>query len=206
MEHVDPRIDAYIAKSRDFAKPILMHLRQLVHQACPDITETMKWSMPFFDYKGALCNMAAFKEHASFGFWKANTLKDEHKIIKRGDEAAAGSLGRITSLADLPSDEILIAYIKEAVALNEDGVKAAPRFAPKVAAEKPALIMPPEFNAMLESNPMAKMHFDEFSLSKKKEYIEWFVDAKTEATKQKRMEQALEWISEGKSRHWKYQS
>lgn len=150
--------------------------------------------------------MAAFKEHASFGFWKAGTLKDEHKIIKSGgEEASAGSIGRITTLADLPADDILIAYIKEAAALNENGIKAVSRANPKPKLEKPALIMPPEFNTMLEGNSMAKMHFEEFSPSKKKEYIEWFVDAKSEATKQKRMEQALEWISEGKSRHWKYQ-
>jgi len=206
MENTDPRIDAYIAKSGDFAKPILTHLRKLMHEACPGVTETIKWGFPFFDYKGTLCNMAAFKEHASFGFWKAAMLKDEHKVIAKGDDAAACSLGKIYTLADLPSDEILIAYIKEAVVLNENGVKVTLRVNPKPAVAKPALVMPPEFNTMLEGNSMAKMHFEEFSPSKKKEYIEWFVDAKSEATKQKRMEQALEWVSEGKSRHWKYQS
>jgi hypothetical protein len=122
MENVDPRIDAYIAKSSDFAKPILTNLRQLVHQACPDITETMKWSMPFFDYKGTVCNIAAFKEHASFGFWKATMLTDPHQLLNKGYEPSAGSFGRITSLADLPDDKILIAYIREAVQLNETGV------------------------------------------------------------------------------------
>ena len=204
MENADPRIDAYIAKAGDFAKPVLTHLRKLVHQACPDVVETIKWGFPFFDSKGTLCNMAAFKEHASFGFWKAGTLKDEHKIIKSGgDETSAGSIGKLASLADLPTDDILIAYIKEAATLNENGVKSVTRVKPKT--EKPALVMPPEFDAMLEANSMAKMHFEEFSPSKKKEYIEWFVDAKSEATKQKRMEQALESIGEGKSRHWKYQ-
>ena len=102
MENTDPRIDAYIAKAGDFAKPVLTHLRELVHQAWPDVVETIKWGFPFFDYKGTLCNMAAFKEHASFGFWKAAMLKDEHKVIAKGDDAAAGSLGKIYTLADLP--------------------------------------------------------------------------------------------------------
>ncbi|MBW4888781.1 YdeI/OmpD-associated family protein [Mucilaginibacter sp. HMF5004] len=206
MENVDPRIDAYIAKSADFAKPILTHLRQLVHNACPGIEETMKWSCPFFDYKGPLCQMVAFKQHMGFGFWKATAMADPNKIFKSQEESSAGSIGKITSMAQLPPDEVLIAYIKEAVALNESGVKLPTRTTNKTPVVKAALITPPEFITMLEGNSMAKMHFEEFSPSKRKEYIEWFVDAKTEATKQKRMDQALEWISEGKSRHWKYQN
>ncbi len=207
MENVDPRIDTYIAKSRDYAKPILTHLRELMHKACPEITETLKWSHPFFEYKGPVANCAAFKEHARFSFWKASTLKDEHKILKTADdEASAGSIGKLAALADLPPDDVLIAYIKEAVALNENGIKAVSRATVKPATPNTALVTPPEFTAMLAANSMAKMHFEEFSPSKQREYIEWFVDAKTEATKQKRMDQALEWISEGKSRHWKYQN
>jgi uncharacterized protein YdeI (YjbR/CyaY-like superfamily) len=205
MENFTPAFDAYIAKSADFAKPILTHLRLLVHQACPGIEEKLKWGHPFFDYNGPVCQIAAFKQHLGLGFWKARLLTDPHKVLKLDDEeSAAGNFGRISSLADLPADNILIAYIQEAVQLNKDGVKVAPK--PKPATEKKEAVMPAEFADMLDGNADAKAHFERFSPSKKKEYIEWFVDAKSEATKQKRMEQALEWISEGKSRHWKYQS
>ncbi len=204
MEHFDSRVDAFIDKSADFAKPILTHLRQLVHQACPQIQETIKWGFPFFDYKGPVCQMAAFKQHMAFGFWKTSLLTDPYKVLNPGEEAAAGSFGKITSLADLPSDKILIEYIEEAVKLNESGKKVPAKVKP--VAEKKELITPPEFLIMLADNATAKTHFENFSPSKKKEYIEWFVDAKSDVTRQKRMEQALEWISEGKSRNWKYQS
>jgi len=206
MENVDPRIDAYIAKAGAFAKPVLSHLRQLVHAACPEIVETMKWSMPFFDYKGTVCQMSAFKQHCGFGFWKASLLRDEQRILHHGEESAAGSIGRITSLDDLPADEILIAYIKEAVALNDAGVKTTQRVKPKPRVDTGTLTVPDEFLTMLEENKIAQQHFDKFSPSKQKEYIEWFAEAKTEATKLKRIQQALEWISEGKSRHWRYQT
>src|SRR5215213_2106905 len=124
MKNTDERIDAYIAKSADFAKPILTHLRALVHAACPDIEETWKWSFPHFDYKGTVCSMAAFKRHCSFGFWKASLMKDSHRLLTAGSEAM-GQLGQIKSLADLPPDALLIAYVREAVELNEKGVKAA---------------------------------------------------------------------------------
>jgi uncharacterized protein YdeI (YjbR/CyaY-like superfamily) len=204
MEHFDPRVDAFIDKSADFAKPILTHLRQLVHQASPEIQEAIKWGFPFFDYKGPVCQMASFKQRMAFGFWKARLLTDPHKVLKLDDEqAAAGSFGRITSLADLPADDILIAYIREAVALNESGVKAPVKVKPTT--EKKEITIPADFIALLEKHPEARAHFGKFSPSKQKEYAEWFIEAKTEATKQKRMEQALEWIAEGKSRNWKYQ-
>lgn len=127
----DPRVDAYIAKSAEFARPILEHLRALVHKACPDVQETMKWSFPHFDYKGIVCSMASFKHHCAFGFWKASLMKDPHKILS--SDEAMGHLGKITSLNDLPSDRVMIAYIKEAAALNEAGVKVS---RPKPAAKK----------------------------------------------------------------------
>ncbi len=203
MEHFDPRVDAFIAKSADFAKPILTHLRKLVHEAEPRIQEAIKWGFPFFDYKGPVCQMASFKQHMAFGFWKTSLLTDPHKVLNPGDEAAAGSFGRITSLADLPADDILIAYIREAVKLNEDGVKVVKA---KPAGEKKEITIPVEFIAMIEKHPEAKAHFGKFSPSKQREYAEWFIEAKTEATRQKRMDQALEWIAEGKSRNWKYQN
>lgn len=123
----DKRVDAYIAASEDFARPVLNHLRQLVHKACPEVTETMKWSFPHFDYKGVMCSMAGFKQHCAFGFWKALLMRDPHLLQKAKSEEAMGHLGKITSLKDLPSDKILIQYIKEAKQLNEEGVKIVRR-------------------------------------------------------------------------------
>lgn len=201
MEQYDSRVDAYIEKSADFAKPILRHLRDLVHKASPQLMETMKWSCPFFDCEGAVCQMVAFKQHCGFGFWKATLMEDPYKLLN-AEPGTAGSFGRITSLADLPSDEILIEYIQQAVSLNLKGVKAPAR--PKAQADKANVGIPDYFNAVLSQNPVLNTQFEKFSPSQKKEYITWFEEAKTESTKAKRIATAIEWITEGKSRMWKY--
>ncbi len=203
MSTYDPRIDAYIEKSAPFAQPILRHLRDLIHATCPDVEETWKWSFPNFDYKGStMCSMAAFKQHCSFGFWKASLMPDPDNILQLAEKAAMGQLGKISSLKDLPKDSVLKKYLKAAMKLNEEGVKVA---AKKVTAEdKKALTTPADFAAMLKKNKAALAVFNDFSYSNKKDYISWFEEAKTDATRAKRMEQALEWIAEGKPRHWKY--
>jgi uncharacterized protein YdeI (YjbR/CyaY-like superfamily) len=202
MGQFDPRIDAFIEKSADFAKPVLMHIREVVHKASPLITENIKWGMPFFEYKGPVCMMAAFKQHCAFGFWKASRLIDPQGLLKGSDEeASAGSFGRINSLADLPSDEALIGFVHQMIAINESGVKEVK----KPAAAKPELAMPADFDKLLRGNLAAMDNFEKFSPSKKREYLEWFAEAKSDATREKRMQQALEWIAEGKLRNWKYQ-
>jgi uncharacterized protein YdeI (YjbR/CyaY-like superfamily) len=194
----DARVDAYIAKAADFARPILEHLRTVVHEACPDVEETMKWSFPHFDYKGMMCSMAAFKEHCAFGFWK-----DE---LVLGDGAAGkdamGQFGRITTIKDLPSKKVLTGYIKKAIKLNDDGVKAPRTTKPK--APKPAPVAPNDLAAALRGNAQAAATFEGFSPSHKREYIEWITEAKTEATRLRRIEQAVAWMAEGKPRNWKY--
>jgi uncharacterized protein YdeI (YjbR/CyaY-like superfamily) len=203
MGQYNERVDAYIAKSADFAKPILIHIRELVHRAAPEITEAIKWGFPFFDYKGPVCNMAAFKQHCSMGFWKQKMLNDPHGYLKiEGEESgSAGSFGRIVTLSDLPPDEVIIDFIHQALTLNEEGVKIEK----KPATPKADISVPPEFEKLLRENLVAMGHFEKFSPSKKREYLEWFAEAKTDATREKRIQQALEWIAEGKSRNWKYQ-
>ncbi len=203
MQQYDDRVDAYIDKAAPFAQPILKHIRQVIHSASPLITETMKWSMPFFEYKGPVAMMASFKQHLGFGFWKSSRLNDPNSYLKGGDdEAAAGSFGRIEKMEDLPPDEAIINFIHQLIALNESGVKEPKKSA---TASKPELPMPDDFKVLLSANAAAVGYFENFAPSKKREYLEWFADAKSEATRQKRMEQALEWISEGKSRNWEYQ-
>ena len=198
MPTIDPRVDEYIAKSAEFAQPILIHLREVIHAACPEVKETIKWSMPNFDYHGIMCNMAAFKQHCAFGFWKAELLLADED--DKGKEAM-GQFGRITSVKDLPSKTVLTAYVKKAMKLNEAGVKVAkPKAAPR------ELAVPDYFIAALEANPAAYEVFNNFSTSAKREYCEWLTEAKTEATRDKRMAQAVEWIAEGKKRNWKYES
>jgi hypothetical protein len=195
MGKKDPRIDAYIAKAPDFAKPILTHVRALVHTACPNVEETMKWSTPTFDYKGIMCGVAAFKQHCAVGFWKHRLVIGEGRA-----EKSAGSLGRITSLDDLPSDRALIAYIKKAAKLNDDGVAVErERKAPK-----PPLKAPAYFTAALKKNAAARKTFEAFSPSQKREYLEWVTGSKTDATRDKRLATAVEWMAEGKVRNWKY--
>jgi len=196
MPKKDPRIDAYIAKSADFAKPILTRIRQLVHTACPDVEETIKWQMPTFTYKGMLCGLAAFKEHASFGFWK-------HKLIfEDGRERdGMGSFGKFRSMADMPSDKEMLGYLKVAVRLNDEGIKKAKPAASKV---KKELVVPDYLTAALKKNAKARATWDKFSYSHKKEYVEWLTEAKRDETRAKRLASTLEWLTKGKSRNWKY--
>ncbi len=195
----DERIDAYIARSAEFARPILAHLREIVHTACPDVEETMKWSFPHFLYKGMMCSMAAFKEHCAFGFWKSSL------IVEHGNgevEKAMGQFGRITKLADLPSKKVLSGYIKQAMKLNDEGVKSPARAKPK---KPPAeLILPDDLVSALRVNQAASAAFEKFSLSHRREYVEWITEAKTEATRSRRIEQTVQLLAEGKPRYWKY--
>jgi uncharacterized protein YdeI (YjbR/CyaY-like superfamily) len=193
----DPRVDAYIAKSADFAKPILTHIRDVVHAACPEVGETIKWSSPFFDYHGTMCQMAAFKEHVALGFWKGALVVGR---ASGDDDRAAGQFGRITSIKDLPSKKELNAYIKKAMKLNEEGVAV-----PKTKKAKPELPVPPELVAALAKNKKARTAFEAFPPSHRREYNEWIGEAKREETREARVTQAIEWIAEGKSRNWKYQ-
>lgn len=193
----DPRVDAYIATSADFAKPILTHLRKLVHAACPEVAETMKWSFPHFEHKGVMCSMASFKQHCSFGFWKGDLIVGKRDT----QEEAMGQFGRLTAISDLPSDKILTGYIKKAVELNEAGIKKSAPVMPKVRKE---LVVPDYFTAALKRNKAARTTFENFSYSHKKEYVEWVVEAKREETREQRLKTAIEWLAQGKSRHWKY--
>jgi uncharacterized protein YdeI (YjbR/CyaY-like superfamily) len=198
MARKDPRIDAYIAKSADFAKPILKHLRKVVHAGCPDVQETMKWSMPHFDYKGVMCGMAAFKQHCAFGFWKESLVFGGDQ---KEEKAALGSFGCIKSLADLPNEKTLIGFVEKAAALNEAGIKVPGRTQPK---KKEPFTVPDYLTAALKKNAKARKTFENFAPSKQREYVEWVTEAKREETRQERLATALQWMSEGKTRHWKY--
>jgi uncharacterized protein YdeI (YjbR/CyaY-like superfamily) len=199
MATKDPRIDAYIAKSAAFAKPILKHLRKVVHAGCPDVEETIKWQFPHFDYKGVLCGMAAFKQHCAFGFWKETLIFDGDKPAEK---TAMGSFGCIKSLADLPNEKALIGYVKKAVALNEAGIKAPGRTKPQ---KREPLEVPGYFVAALKKNAEARSAFEAFAPSKQREYLEWVTEAKREETRNERLATSIKWLAEGKSRHWKYQ-
>ena len=200
MAELNKKVDAYIAKSADFAKPILNHFRSVIHKARPDIEETIKWGMPFFEYKGTICNMASFKQHCAVGFWKASLMSDQNNLFSKDSETAMGQLGRITTLKDLPSDKVLMAYINEAINLNEAGVKVEKKISAKKELEIPLYLI-----AALKKNKKAQAAFNNFSYSYKKEYIEWIIEAKTDATRDKRIATAIEWMAEGKKRNWKYE-
>jgi uncharacterized protein YdeI (YjbR/CyaY-like superfamily) len=197
----DKRIDAYIKNSADFAKPVLNHLRELVHKACPDVAETIKWGFPNFEYKGVLCSMAAFKEHCAFNFWKVKLMNDPYNILEKEERTGMGVLGRIKSISELPKDKIFLSYIKEAVRLNDEGVKIQRKPAAK---EKKELSIPDYFMKALKKDKKALKTFENFSYSHKKEYVEWVTEAKTEETRNKRLSTAVEWMAEGKGRNWKY--
>jgi uncharacterized protein YdeI (YjbR/CyaY-like superfamily) len=192
MPKRDPLVDDYIAEAADFAKPILNRIRKLVHSACPQAEETIKWSSPFFEHKGILLAMPAFKKHCALIFWKSK------RILNNGQKT---QLRRLTSIAELPGDEILTGYIKKAVALNESAVRNPARAKPKAKAE---LVVPDNFAAALKKNKKALAAFDAFLPSHKREYIQWIVEAKQEETRARRMQTAIKQIAAGKSRNWKY--
>jgi len=197
----NPRIDAYIEKAAPFAKPILKHLRKLIHQTCPDVVETIKWSMPSFEYKGIWCGFASFKEHCTFGFWKASIMKDADLLLGKASKDAMGNLGKISSMKDLPSDKILIRWLKESMLLNEKGIQV-PRDRTKH--ERKPIPAPKYFLDAVKKNKKAWTVFEAFSLSNKRDYLEWITGAKSDETRDQRLEQAIEWMAEGKPRNWKY--
>ena len=201
MPTKDRRVDAYIAGAAEFAKPILRHLRQLVHTACPEVEETLKWSCPAFLHKGMLCGMAAFKHHCTFGFWKHRLIIRQSAVNQAKAAEAMGKCGRITSLSDLPSDRVLLGYIRRAVELNERGIKVSR--SPRTSAQRlPAV--PPDLRAALKKNKKAAATFENFSPSHQREYIEWITEARREETRTKRLETTLAWLAGGKPRKWKY--
>lgn len=201
MEKYSSKIDAYIEKSQDFAKPILHYIRETVHEFCPEAEETMKWSFPHFIYKGKnLCAMASFKQHCTFGFWLEKEMKTMQEITQDIEKNSMFSLGKITQVENLPSKPLLKKAIQEAMELTDMGVTMK-----KAAPSKTEMEIPEDFQAALQANQQALTVFEKASPSFRKEYISWIVEAKTEATRNKRMEQALEWIAEGKGRNWKYE-
>jgi len=204
MGKKDKRIDAYIAKARPFAQPILKKLRALIHKGNPRVEETIKWGMPSFEYKGPFCSFASFSQHAVFGFWKYKLIKDPkgylQEIRNKGGDAM-GNLGRITDISDLPPDKVIIDFVKQAKTLNDEGIKVPAR------PQKPKaeLVIPEYFMRALRSNKKALAVWEKASYSFKKEYLMWITEAKTEATREKRIETMLEWMAEGKGRNWKYE-
>ncbi len=208
MEGLNPKVDVYIAKAKPFAQPILEHIRSLVHKACPGVEEEIKWSRPFFVYKGViLANTSAFKEHCSFGFWgqeMSGLLKDSG-VVRDG---AMGSLGRITSVKDLPADKQMLTWIRQAAQSIDRGENVSPIASRNrvVKAPKASLEMHPSFTSALKKHKKASAAFEAFSPSCKREYVEWIADAKRDETRDKRITTAVEWIAEGKKRNWKYES
>lgn len=193
----DPRIDAYIARQADFARPILTHLRATIHEACPDCEETLKWSMPSFLHKGKiLAGMAAFKAHATFHYWYDSMLSEDEK-----DRSAMGQFGRLISIDDLPAKAVLLDLTRKSMALIEAGTKP-----PRTLAKKAAFTVPQDLQAAIDGAPAAKATWNAFPPSCQREYVEWVTEAKRDETRAKRLAQTMEWLAEGKRRHWKYEN
>ena len=195
----DPRIDAYIEHAAPFARPILAHVRALVHKACPQVEETIKWGMPTFVHAGGiLCGMAAFKQHASFGYWK-------HALVVGEGEPrdGMGSYGKLASVKELPPKKTLLAHIRKAMQLNDEKVKS-----PVARKSGPASVMdaPEDLLAALKKNAKARKTFEGFPPGQQREYVDWIVEAKRAETRGKRLAQAVEWMAEGKRRNWKYEN
>jgi uncharacterized protein YdeI (YjbR/CyaY-like superfamily) len=196
-----PAVDAYIAKSPDYARPILERIREAFHAGCPEVEERIKWGVPSFEYKGMLGGAAAFKNHVTFGFWKSRLMEDFDRLFERGPRASAMG-ARVTSLADLPAKKVLVAYVKEAKRLNDEGIKE-----PKLARPKRTIrvTVPADLRAALGRNAKARAVFEGFAPSHKREYVEWIVEAKRDETRATRLRRTIEWLAQGKHRNWKYE-
>ena len=194
------QVDAYIAEAAPFARPILRHLRKLVHQGCPGVEESIKWSHASFSYRGKIfAGLGTFKAHATFGFWHADIEKILAQAgLRTGD--AAGLLGRLTSIDDLPDDRTLLRFIKTAVALQESGKPARSERKPK-----PEMPVPAVLSEALQRSQRASAHWEKFPPGARRDYIEWITDAKRDETREQRLLTAIEWIGDGKKRHWKYE-
>jgi len=199
MATKDPRVDAYIAGSGEFARPILKHLRKVIHQGCPAAAETIKWGCPFFDYQGLLCGIASFKAHCSVFFWRDI---DVSEWLPKTNNAGAGmgQFGKITSMADLPKDSVLLACVRAAVQQRESPSSKVKR-ARKTGKELP---VPSDLKKALATNAKAAATFKNFPPSHRREYIDWISDAKRPETREKRLATTMEWLTEGKSQNWRY--
>ncbi|HVT88832.1 MAG TPA: YdeI/OmpD-associated family protein [Tepidisphaeraceae bacterium] len=188
------KVDVYIAKSQPFSRPILIKIRSLFHKACPEVEEAIKWNVPFFQYKGNLGMMAAFKQHVRWGLWRSGQLKKPAGVnVSMGGD-------KFTRVSELPSDQVILDLIKQAMELNEKGIKSSPR-----PARRPVPKTPPILTAALRRNSKAAAGFKSLAPSHRREYIEWINEAKQEETRQRRVVQAIQWIAQGKSRNWKYE-
>jgi len=197
MARKDPRIDAYIARVAPFARPVLVHLRAVVHAAVPDAVETIKWGMPHFTHHGILCGFAAFQAHCAFHVRGGDLL-----LGGAAKDDAMGQFGRIGALSDLPTRAKLSRLLQAAAARNEAGVKAA---RPRRKSPRPAPQVPPDLAAALKGNTSARRTFEGFSPSGRREYVEWITEAKGADTRARRLAQAIAWMAEGKGRNWKYE-
>ncbi len=196
------KIDDYINKSQPFAQEILNELRKVVHDYCPEVEEGWKWSFPHFMYKGTiLCSMAAFKQHCAFGFWLQSQMNDPHGIFKAESAGGMGTLGKISNVSELPSSTVLGEYILQAMSLIDAGVKLKKAPTP---AKPRELNIPKELTEALKNDSVMEAVFENFSLTNKREYVDWLNDAKTDATFQRRLETTLSNLREGKTKEWKY--
>jgi uncharacterized protein YdeI (YjbR/CyaY-like superfamily) len=200
----NPAVDAYVAKSADFARPILKRLRELMHKADPNIAETIKWGVPHFEHEGIVASMAAFKQHVAFGFWNEKLLREElgrdaGRMFPRDAEKGMGGR-KVRALAELPPAALIVRTAKAAVALNDAGLRPK-----RVLKRKPPPKAPPDLVAALKRNAKARATYGRLTPGQQREYVEWLVEAKQAATRERRLAQAVEWLAEGKQRYWKYQ-
>jgi uncharacterized protein YdeI (YjbR/CyaY-like superfamily) len=199
----DPRVDAYIAKSADYAKPILKRLRKLIHAGCPKVEETIKWSSPFFMHAGSiLCCMPAFKQHIALIFWHRALPKSLAEVGL--DKQALARFRRLTDVSDLPKDVVVKRLVQIAAAMNEEGPQSRMARSGAKRKKKPAPKVPANLQAALNKNRKARATFDRLSASRQREYVEWITEAKREETCKKRLATAIEWLADGRSRNWKY--
>lgn len=193
-------VDNYIAKAPEFARPICEALRKLIHKAAPELRETIKWSSPCFEGRGLICGLGAFQKHVRLFFFKGAQVPDPDGVFADGEDNASGRSAKFFSLEEIPVKK-LERLIRAAAQLDAEGkVKPPPR------ARRPELPMPKEFAATLKRSPKARTYFETLSPSCRREYVEWISAAKRDETRERRLAEAIEMLSEGRRRNEPYRA
>ncbi|MCB0792148.1 MAG: DUF1801 domain-containing protein [Flavobacteriales bacterium] len=195
------RINSHIAEQDEWKRRLMVRLRQLIHQVDPGIEETWRWNGPHFDRNGIMLGMSAHKTCVSIWFHKGALLKDPRRLFEplEKDEAKGMRVYKLKE-SDAIDEKAFTELVKQAVKLNEDGVK--------LSEAKPArktLVVPPELESVLKKDQHAMTNWEGFSYSKKKDYIEWVTDAKREETRKRRIAQAFQLIRDGLALNERYE-
>lgn len=188
------RVDGYIQELPTWSKEICNKLRKIILSSSTKIVEDWKWG-PNYYYQGMICGYGAFKNHVSFVFFQGALMSDPHKILKENEGNLHNRHIKFTSAKEINAT-VLKGYIKEAMKNNELGEKI-------VQPKSKTVTLHDDFVKALQKAKL-RLKFEGYTYYKQKEISEWISAAKQDATRESRIEKAIEMILVGKSLNDKY--